>query len=76
MCWFYLLGEMYSGLLPTAAPTTATLATTPDPSILRIGWKGAPDTLNPGMSFLTDAYTIFNLVYDTMYELELDNTFA
>ncbi len=31
--------------------------------------------MNPGMSFLTDAYTIFNLVYDTMYELNLDNTF-
>lgn len=57
-----------------ADPTTA--ADTPAPSILRVGWKGAPDTLNPGMAFLTDAYTIFNLVYDTMYELELDNTFT
>lgn len=59
---------------PMADPTTA--ADTPAPSILRVGWKGAPDTLNPGMAFLTDAYTIFNLVYDTMYELELDNTFT
>jgi peptide/nickel transport system substrate-binding protein len=56
-------------------------ATTPPPSadsepaVLRIGWKGSPDTLNPAMAFLTDAYTIFNLVYDTMYELNLDNTY-
>ncbi|MCB0034396.1 MAG: ABC transporter substrate-binding protein [Anaerolineales bacterium] len=53
------------------APTTP--ATTTD--TVRIGWKGAPDTLNPGMAFLTDSYTIFNLVYDTMYELTMENTF-
>lgn len=43
---------------------------------MRIGWKGAPDTLNPPMAFLTDSYTIFNLVYDTMYELALDNSYT
>lgn len=70
-----LLAGCVSSAVPSATPTTETEATAA-PSVLRIGWKGAPDTLNPGMAFLTDAYTIFNLVYDTMYELELDNTFT
>ncbi|MEZ4617478.1 MAG: ABC transporter substrate-binding protein [Caldilineaceae bacterium] len=59
-------------LTPTSQPTNEASAVN---KTVRIGWKGAPDTLNPGMAFLTDSYTIFNLVYDTMYELEMDNTF-
>lgn len=45
-------------------------------SIVRIGWAGSPDTLNPGMAILTEAYTIFELVYDSMYELNLDGSFT
>jgi peptide/nickel transport system substrate-binding protein len=61
---------------PTVAkPSTEQASATPQPSLVRIGWKGGPDTLNPGTSFLSYSYTIFNLVYDTMYELGLDNTF-
>jgi peptide/nickel transport system substrate-binding protein len=45
------------------------------PVTLRIGWAGSPDTLNPGTAVLAEAYTIFNLVYDTMYQLQLDGTF-
>ncbi len=63
------------GPIPVGAPVANVVPTTPGPAVVRIGWKGGPDTMNPGMSFLTDAYTIFNLVYDTMYELNLDNTF-
>ncbi|MEZ4862410.1 MAG: ABC transporter substrate-binding protein [Caldilineaceae bacterium] len=62
-------------ILPDQA-TTAPTAAHDAPAVVRIGWKGAPDTLNPGMAFLTDSYTIFNLVYDTMYELTLDNTYT
>jgi len=68
-----------SGAAPAGQPTvnapTSAQQPTQQKSVVRIGWKGGPDTLNPGMSFLSDAYTIFNLVYDTMYELQLDNTF-
>jgi peptide/nickel transport system substrate-binding protein len=42
---------------------------------LRIGWAGSPDTANPGTAVLSEAYTIFGLVYDTMYTVELDGTF-
>lgn len=43
---------------------------------LRIGWAGSPDTLNPGMAILVEAYTIFELVYDSMYDLNLDGSFV
>jgi peptide/nickel transport system substrate-binding protein len=43
---------------------------------VRIGWAGSPDTLNPGTAILEEAYILFELVYDTMYELNLDGTFS
>lgn len=46
------------------------------PAIVRVGWAGSPDTLNPGMAILVEAYTIFELVYDSMYDLNLDGTFT
>jgi peptide/nickel transport system substrate-binding protein len=48
----------------------------PAARVLRIGWAGNPDTRNPGTAVLSEAYTIFGLVYDTMYTLELDGTFT
>ncbi|MBI3152507.1 MAG: ABC transporter substrate-binding protein [Chloroflexi bacterium] len=42
---------------------------------VRIGWAGSPDTLNPGTAVLSEAYTIFALVYDTIYEYQLDGTY-
>lgn len=45
------------------------------PAIARVGWAGSPDTLNPGMAILTEAYTVFELVYDSMYDLNLDGSF-
>lgn len=46
------------------------------PAILRIGWGGGPDNLNPGMAILAVEYTIFELVYDSMYDLQLDGSFT
>ncbi|MBL8101852.1 MAG: ABC transporter substrate-binding protein [Anaerolineales bacterium] len=45
-------------------------------AVVRIGWAGSPDTLNPGMAILTEAYTVFELVYDSMYDLNLDGSFT
>lgn len=45
-------------------------------AVVRIGWAGSPDNLNPGMGILTESYTIYNLVYDTMYNLNLDGSFS
>ncbi len=46
------------------------------PAVVRIGWAGSPDTVNPGSAVLSEAYTIFSLVYDSMYKLNLDGTFS
>jgi peptide/nickel transport system substrate-binding protein len=45
------------------------------PVVMRVGWAGSPDTLNPGAAVLAESYTIFGLVYDTMYQLQLDGSF-
>jgi peptide/nickel transport system substrate-binding protein len=46
------------------------------PATVRVGWAGSPDTLNPGTAVLSEAYIIFELIYDSMYELNLDGTFT
>jgi peptide/nickel transport system substrate-binding protein len=33
---------------------------------LRVGWIGKPDTLNPAYAFLTESYTVFDLIYSTL----------
>ena len=48
---------------------------TRQPVTVRIGWTGSPDTLNPGTAVLSEAYTVFALVYDTIYEYQLDGTY-
>jgi peptide/nickel transport system substrate-binding protein len=45
-----------------AAPTDAGTATG---GTVRIGWAGYPDSLNPGNGVLSEAYTMYELVYDT-----------
>lgn len=46
------------------------------PSTVRIGWSNGPDSLNPGLAWLAEAYTVYELVYDSMYDLNLDSTFT
>ena len=64
----------------TQPPATQPPGTEPpvsaEPVVVRIGWAGSPDTLNPGVAVLSEAYTIFELVYDSMYDLNLDGTFS
>lgn len=47
-----------------------------DTVTLRVGWAGSPDSLNPGVAVLSEAYTLFELVYDSMYQLELDGSYS
>ncbi len=69
---FRLLLMLACGLLAacTAAPTPE------PPAVARIGYGGSPDTLNPGTAVLTEAYTIFALVYDALYTYNLDGTYT
>ncbi len=46
------------------------------PAVLRIGWAGSPDALHPGRAMLSQSYTLFNLVYDSLFRLELDGSFT
>jgi peptide/nickel transport system substrate-binding protein len=79
-----LLIAACSGSPPSAAgpadtPAAAAEAEVEAPataSVVRIGWNGSPDTLNPGTAVLSEAYTLFELVYDAMYDLQLDGSFT
>lgn len=56
----------------TAIPITSTEKPAPteppstEPVVLKFGWMGKPDTLNPAYAFLTESYSIFDLVYGTL----------
>jgi peptide/nickel transport system substrate-binding protein len=82
--WRYLFTILL--LLMTACngntpPAGAPMQTNPSgavagPAVVRVGWKGSPDSLNPGVAQLTEAYTLFELVYDSMFNLELDGSYS
>ena len=59
---------------PTEAP--AEPAAPAEPVQLRIGWGGSPDTLNPGTAVLSEAYSIFELVYSSMFHIMPDGAYA
>jgi len=61
---------------PGAAEPEAPAEAPSEPAIVRIGYAGSPDTLNPGAAVLSEAYIMFELVYDSMYDLNMDNTFS
>jgi peptide/nickel transport system substrate-binding protein len=44
--------------------------------IVRIGWGGSPDTINPGTAVLSESYTLFELVYDSMVQLQPDGSYT
>jgi peptide/nickel transport system substrate-binding protein len=52
---------------PTAGqPQPAPTETPTEPVVLHYGWLGFPDTLNPAYAFLTESYSMFDLVYSTL----------
>jgi peptide/nickel transport system substrate-binding protein len=67
-----------TGPAPTSAPTSES-APTPVPSsepvILRFGWLGEVDTLNPAYAFFSTSYTIFDLVYSSLVKEGLDGQY-
>ncbi len=65
--------------LSACGPKTVSPTDTPkddEPVVLRIGWAGSPDTLNPAAAILSEAYSIYELVYSALYQLNLDGTFS
>jgi peptide/nickel transport system substrate-binding protein len=66
-------------LLPlTLLAACAAPAETPSsaPVILRIGWAGSPDSLNLGVGVTEEAYDIYELVYNSMFNLQLDGSYT
>lgn len=61
---FSLLAIILSIVMVISACQPSGQVTTP--AVLRIGWLGKPDTLNPAYAFLTESYDIFDLVYGTL----------
>ena len=45
---------------PTSVPAAA------EPVVLKVGWPGKPDTLNPAYAFLIESYSVFDLVYGSL----------
>jgi peptide/nickel transport system substrate-binding protein len=58
------------------APAEAPEEAPSEPAQVRIGWGGSPDTLNPGLGILLEAYTIYELVYDSMVQIQLDGSYT
>jgi peptide/nickel transport system substrate-binding protein len=50
----------------TEVPKSTEAPAKTEPVILKIGWTGKPDTLNPAYAFLSEAYSIFDLTYGTL----------
>ncbi len=57
----------------SGGPTSSSTATG---GTVRIGIGGSPDSLNPGNGLLSEAYTLYELVYDTPIALSADGTFV
>jgi len=61
---------------PTAAPAeqpTAAAASAATGGTVSIGRTATPDSLNPGVAYLTQAFEIMQLVYDTLIGVDLRN---
>jgi peptide/nickel transport system substrate-binding protein len=60
-------GQTAPAVSASQAPAAATQASgVSGPVILHEGWTENPDTLNPAYAFLTQSYTIFDLIYSTL----------
>lgn len=57
-----------------ATPTTQGGASRP--VVLYVGWPGYPDTFNPCYGALTESYIVYELVYEALYDLNLDGTYS
>ncbi len=55
---------------PTGAPVAA------EPVVLKLGWLGKPDTLNPAYAFLTESYIMFDLILSPLVTEGLDGKYT
>ena len=59
-------GQSAPAATPASSSATQPQSTASEPAVLHIGWTENPDTLNPAYAFLTQSYTVFDLIYNTL----------
>lgn len=84
--WIFLSVVILSLLLAACTPQAAEPANPPTdatgsesaqpPSVVRIGYAGSPDTLNPGTAILSESYVMFELAYSALFGQNLDGTYS
>lgn len=84
----FIASLVLAGCKPkTTTPTTSSGNTQPtsaavetpvpvEPVVMKVGWAQNPDSLNPGVGMLNEAYVIYELVYSAMYERLMDGTYV
>ncbi len=65
-----------SNTSPEAAADNEPAASTATGGTVRVGWPGSPDSLNPAMGVLEEAYIVYEMTYDTLYDLQFDGSFT
>lgn len=65
-----VLASLLCLALALAACGPAGAPTGDEPVVLRVGIGGAPDSRNPGNGYLTEAYDLYELVYDTLISID------
>jgi peptide/nickel transport system substrate-binding protein len=81
LCFITAITLLLTACVGNAALYGAPAQTNPSgvgaaPTVVRIGRMGSPDSLNPGVAQLYVASTLFELVYDSMFNLELDGSYS
>lgn len=71
-----VFGLLIVALLLAACGGQAVAPSQDSGAALRVGWLGFPDTLNPAYAFLSESYTMFDLVYSTLMTEQLDGSYA
>lgn len=64
--------------IPSTDATTAPDVNAPadESAVLNFGWLGKPDTLNPAYAFLTESYTVFDLIYNPLTTESTDGSYV
>lgn len=65
-----------AGPSESGAGTAAAPAAQEAPSVVRVGWAGSPDTLNPAAALLSESFVIYELAYSALLDLELDGEYS
>ncbi len=63
------------GVSTTAGATTSTGAAPVGGGTVRISYGGAPADLNPGLGVLVEDYILYNLIYDSLLNIDLEGNF-